>query len=97
MTIGERPRLTWSRLGIGISVGLVLFGAIDAALPHSARPVVRSTGLGSQGMPDSAIVTATTSVESGQNNAAQRVAEQFVEATDTRRATRPSELHWPQR
>ena len=38
MTTWKRPRLSWSRLGIGISIGLVLFGAIDATLPHSARP-----------------------------------------------------------
>ena len=41
MTTWKRPRLSWSRLGIGISIGLVLFGAIDATLPHSSRPDLR--------------------------------------------------------
>jgi hypothetical protein len=84
-----QPRLTWSRLGIAASVGLVLFGAIDAALPYSARPVVRSTGLGSQGIPDSAIETTTTPVGSGEDSAAQQIAEQFVEATDSSDPTHP--------
>jgi hypothetical protein len=89
MTREERPRLTWSRLGIGISVGLVLFGAIDAALPHSARPVVRSTGLGSQGIPDSAVATRATPEVSAQNSAVQQIAAEFVEATDTTDPTHP--------
>ena len=89
MTIGERPRLTWSRLGIGISVGLVLFGAIDAALPHSARPVVRISGFGPHEIPDSPIATRTTPEVSAQNSAAQRVAEEFVKATDTTDPTHP--------
>jgi hypothetical protein len=83
MTIGERPRLTWSRLGIGISIGLVLFGAIDAALP-----VAQISGMGPHETPDSAIV-ADTPVVSEQNSAAQRVAEEFVEATDSTDPTRP--------
>ena len=38
MTIGKAPRLTWSRLGIALSIGLVVFGVIDASLPHSHPP-----------------------------------------------------------
>ena len=83
------PRLTWSRLGIGVSVGLVLFGAIDAALPHSTDPVARISGVGPHETPDSAIATAATPVVSVQNSAAQRVAEEFVEATDTTDPTHP--------
>ena len=57
MTTGKGSRLTWSRLGIGISIGLVLFGAIDANLPHSVRPVARISGVGSQENPDSTVTT----------------------------------------
>jgi hypothetical protein len=76
-------------LGIGISVGLVLFGAIDAGLPRSARSVAQISGVGPNDRPDLAIATGATPVESEQNNAAQRVAEQFVEATDTTDPTHP--------
>ena len=89
MTSRKRPHLTWSRLGIGISVGLVLFGAIDAAIPRSTRPVAQFSGVGPHEIHDSAIATTATPVESKQNSAAQRVAEQFVEATDTTDATHP--------
>ena len=89
MTREERSRLTWSRLGIGASIGLVLFGAIDAALPHSARPVAQISGVGPHETPDSTIVTAATPEVSKQNSAAQRVAEEFVEATDTTDPTHP--------
>ena len=89
MTRRERPRITWSRLGIGISVGLVLFGAIDAALPHSAHPGVPISGVGPHETPDSAIPTAATPLVSVQNSAAQQIAEEFVEATDTTDPTHP--------
>ena len=89
MTRGERPRLTWSRLGIGVSIGLVLFGAIDAALPHSTHPVARISGVGPHETPASAITTATTPLVSVQNSAAQQIAEEFVEATDTTDPTHP--------
>jgi hypothetical protein len=89
MTIGERPRLTWSRIGIGISVGLVLFGAIDSALPRSARSVPQISGVAPHETPDVATVTAAAPEVSEQTRAAQRVAEQFVEATDTTDPTHP--------
>jgi hypothetical protein len=89
MTSGVRTRLNWYRLGIGVSIGLVLFGAIDAALPHSARPVVRSTGLGSQGIPDSAVAPRPKPEVSAQNSAVQQIAEEFVEATDTTDSAHP--------
>jgi hypothetical protein len=83
-------RLTWSRrLGIGISIGLVLFGALDATLPHSARPVGRITRVGSQTIPDSVVTTAATPVVSGQDRAALRVAEEFVAATNATDPTHP--------
>jgi len=86
MTTWKRPRLSWSRLGIGISIGLVLFGAIDATLPHSARP---DSGVGSQTTPDSVVTTASAPAMSGQDSAALRVAEEFVIATDTTDPTSP--------
>jgi hypothetical protein len=89
MTSRNRPHLTWSRLGISVSIGLVLFGANDAALPHSARPVVRNSGVGSQGNPDSADATRATPEVSAQNNAVQQIADEFVEATDTTDPTHP--------
>jgi hypothetical protein len=89
MTIEKGPRRTWSRLGIGISIGLVFFGAIDAALPHSTRPIVRTAGVGPQETPDSAITRATTLMVSRQDRAALRVAEEFVEATGTGDPTHP--------
>ena len=89
MTSRNRPHLTWSRLGIGISVGLVLFGAIDAALPRSTRPVTQFSGVGPHEIHASAIATTTTPVVSEQNSAAQQVAEEFVEATDTTDPTHP--------
>jgi len=89
MTARKGRCLIWSRLGVGISIGLVLFGAIDAALPHSARPVARISGVGSQVTPDSVVTTAATPVVSGQDSAALRVAEEFVTATDTTDPTDP--------
>ena len=89
MTSRNRPHLTWSRLGIGISVGLVLFGAIDAALPRSTRPVTQFSGVGPHEIHASAIATTTTPVVSEQNSAAQQIAEEFVEATDTTDPTHP--------
>ena len=83
MTSRNRPHLTWSRLGIGISVGLVLFGAIDAALPRSTRPVTQFSGVGPHEIHASAIATTTTPVVVVQNSEAKQVAEEFVEATDT--------------
>jgi hypothetical protein len=83
MTARKGRCLIWSRLGVGISIGLVLFGAIDAALPHSARTDSGVVGVGSQETPDSAVTTDVSPVASGQDSAAQRVAEEFVTATGT--------------
>jgi hypothetical protein len=61
----------------------VLFGAIDAAFPRSARPVGQISGVGPHEIHPSAITTAATPRVSEQNSAAQQIAEEFVEATDT--------------
>ncbi len=67
----------------------MLFGAIDAALPRSTHPVAQISGVGPHEIHASAIATATTPVVSVQNSAAQQVAEEFVEATDTTDPTHP--------
>jgi hypothetical protein len=90
MTRRERPRLTWSRLGIGGSIGLVLFGAIDAALPHSIHPVAQISGVKPNETRDSSIAMATTPLASVQDSAAQRVAVEFVEASDATDPTHPA-------
>jgi len=41
VTVGKAPRVTWSRLGIALSIGLVVFGVVDASLPHSTLPAPR--------------------------------------------------------
>ena len=100
MTREERPRLTWSRLGIGVSIGLVLFGAIDAALPHSAHPVVRSPGWGrmrltirrSQRPPHRWCRYRTAQPNRSPRSSSRP---QTPLTRHTRRATQPSELHWP--
>jgi hypothetical protein len=80
MTTRDGPRLTWSRLGIGISIGLVLFGAIDTALPHSSS--YTATGTSSpHSVADASAKTTAMPVGSGQDNGAPHVAEEFVEAT----------------
>jgi hypothetical protein len=89
MTRAVRTRLTWSRLGIGVSIGLVLFGAIDAALPHSTEPGARISGVGPHETPDSTITTAARPLVSVQNSAAQQIAGEFVEATETTDPTHP--------
>ena len=98
----ERPRLTWSRLGIGISIGLVLFGAIDAALPHSTRPSRRISGVGPQETPDSGDrngrphrwCRGRTAQPNGWPRSSSRPPTPPIRHTP--RATQPSEPHWPQ-
>jgi hypothetical protein len=72
-----------------ISIGLVLFGAIDATLPHSTRTDFGPARVGSNETPVSVIATASTPVVSGQDGATQRVAEEFITATGTTDATHP--------
>jgi hypothetical protein len=70
-------RLTWSRVGVALSVGLIAFGAVVALLPHhhDTEPPPMSLPRGTAG-------DRVTNV-GAQELAAQRVAEQFVIACDT--------------
>ena len=95
MTPRKTPRLTWSRLGIVVSIGLVLFGVVDASVPHPTLPNAADSGLGPQTSPDPHVANGGTKtvtavpVRSREDAAAQRVAEQFVAATDTTDPTHP--------
>ncbi len=100
MTAGKATRLTWSRLGIAVSMGLVVFGVVDAALPHPTLPSAAVSGLGAPRGPgphvaitrskrNSAVPSRSAPFQSPADTAAQRVAEQFVVATDTTDSTHP--------
>ena len=100
MTVGKAPRVTWSRLGIALSIGLVVFGVIDASLPHPTLPSDAVSGLGPQTHPDPQMASAGTKpitavplqsmpLKSQAVTAAQSAAEQFVVATDTTDSTHP--------
>jgi len=91
----ERVSLfTWSRVGIACSIGLVVFGVLDAALPHRAlthpslprasaskAPAPRSPGPHVTNPEPRA--TGTLPVSEGSALAAQQVARRFVTAIDT--------------
>ena len=95
MTVGKAPRVTWSRLGIALSIGLVVFGVIDASLSHPTLPSDAVSGLGPQTHPDSHAASTGTKpitavpLRSREVTAAQSAAEQFVVATDTTDPTHP--------
>lgn len=99
MTAGKAPRLTWSRLGIALSVGLVVFGVVDAALPRpthldaavSGRRAPRSPDShgGNEGTTGTAGASRSAPFQSPVDTAARRVAERFVVATDTTDLTHP--------
>ena len=75
-------RLTWSKFGIAVSVGLIIFGTLVAVLPHhqtSVPPPMPVPG----GRPGGVVVGATARASAAQQVAAQQVAEQFVTACDT--------------
>ncbi|MGD0255937.1 MAG: hypothetical protein ABSB99_10375 [Acidimicrobiales bacterium] len=80
MTTGWHRHLTWGRVAVAVSAGLIVFGIVDAALPHYPRSsmVGASSSSGGHG---------ATSIASGgvttQNTAAGHVAKEFVAATDT--------------
>ena len=84
MIAGSFRHLRWSRVGIAVSAGLIVFGIVEAALPH--HPPTRMSGPAT-----SAGAAVTTSVANSvatadvrtQDMSAQRVAEEFVAATDT--------------
>jgi hypothetical protein len=91
--------VTWSRLGIALSIGLVVFGVIEALLPHPTLPSATSPnysvpGLGPQTRPDPHVASRRSKTGTAAplrsvplqlqaDAAAQSVAEQFVVATDT--------------
>lgn len=80
MSSASLPHLTWGRVGMGVSVGLIVFGIVDAALPHHPRASMvgassSSGGHGATLMPSGDVAA--------QDTAAGHVAEEFVAATDT--------------
>lgn len=95
MTIGKAPRVTWSRLGIALSIGLVVFGVVEASLPRPTLPSDAVSGLGPLTHPDPHAASTETKpitavpLRSGEVTAAQSAAEQFVVATDTTDPTHP--------
>jgi len=100
VTAGKATRLTWSHLGIAVSLGLVVFGVVDAVLPHPTLPSAAVSGLGaprnpdphvanSRSKPNSAVPSRSAPSQSPADTAAQRVAEQFVMATDITDPTHP--------
>ena len=105
MTSRMTPHLTWSRLGIVVSIGLVLFGVFDASVPHPTLPSASPPNysvprLGPQARPNVHVGTARSKSgtamplrsvpsKSQADAAAQSVAERFVVATDTTDPTHP--------
>ena len=105
MTVGKAQRVTWSRPGIALSIGLVVFGVIEASLPHPTLPSATipnylGPGLGPQTRPEphvastrakpgTAVPLRSVSLKSQADAAAQSVAERFVAATDTTDPTHP--------
>jgi hypothetical protein len=87
VTTAKKPRLTGTRLGIVVSVGLVVFGAVDATLPHA--PVSEGGPQRSSHPGGATRSQATTLAPSPAGTAAQRAAEEFVAATDTTDPTHP--------
>jgi hypothetical protein len=89
VTAGKTPRLTWARVGIALSIGLVVFGSVDATLPHPTLPSASVSGLGAPRSPNPHVANSGTKtgpavpLRSGTDTAAQQVAERFVVATDT--------------
>jgi len=95
VTAGKTPRLTWARVGIAFSIGLVVFGSVDAILPRPTLPSASVSGLGAPRSPNPHVANSGTKtgsavpLRSGANTAAQQVAERFVVATDTTDPTHP--------
>ena len=80
MTTGWHRHLTWGRVGIAVSAGLIVFGIVDAALPHHPRS---STAGASSSSGGHGATSMTSRDVAAQDTAAGRVAEEFVAATDT--------------
>ena len=100
MTAGKAPRLTWSRLGIVCSIGLVVFGVLDASLPRPTHLDAAGSGPRAPRSPDpnggnegtttgTAVPSRSAPFQSPVDTAARRVAERFVVATDTTDLTHP--------
>ncbi len=81
--------LTWSRVGVAISVALIAFGAIVAILPHhrdaEPSPISLRRGTGDDGH---ANLSAQELV--AQQTAAQQVAVRYVTACDTTNPAQPN-------
>ena len=89
MTASWVRRLTWSKFGIAVSVGLIIFGTLVAVLPHhqtSVPPPMPIPG----GRPGGVGVGASARASTAQQVAAQQVAEQFVTACDTTDPSHPT-------
>jgi hypothetical protein len=105
MTARMGSRLTWARVGIAFSIGLVVFGVVDASLPHSTHPSAITPSypvsrLGPEARPNAHVATARSKsgtamplrfvpFQAQVDAAAQSVAERFVVATDTTDPTHP--------
>jgi len=79
---------TWSRVGVGLSVGLIVFGVVDAAVSHhspAAGPAPASIPLEPQ--PDARV---GVTVAPARDLAARQVATQFVTAIDTTDPSHPT-------
>jgi hypothetical protein len=65
---------------MAVSAGLIVFGIVDATLPHHPRASIVEASPGSGGRGATSIATGGVTT---QDTAAGRVAEEFVAATDT--------------
>ena len=66
VTVGKAPRLTWSRLGIALSIGLVVFGCGRCLSPPSHPSQSTSvSGLGPQARPNAHVANCTVEVGNG--------------------------------
>lgn len=87
MTGSSLRRLTWSKFGIAVSVGLIIFGTLVAVLPHHQTSVPSPMPVPG-GRPGGVVVGASARASAAQQVAAQQVATQetavqFVTACDT--------------
>ena len=89
MSTATLRHLTWSRVGVAISVALIAFGAIVAILPHhrDAEPSPMTLARGTAGDGPSNL----SAQELGaQQTAAQEVAVRYVTACDTTNPAQPN-------
>ena len=84
------PHLTWSRVGVALSVALIAFGAVDALLPYhhaGAGPTLMSVP---GAMSGDRVANLPAYKLPAQVLAAQQTAEQFVIACDTTDPAHPA-------